>query len=262
MNGVVLTEIFKALSHPSRVEILDYLKSGPMTTGDLSEKFEVSRFAVMKHLQILEDCGLVIVRRKGRTRFNYLNAVPLQEMHDRWVSKYQSKLAASLLNLKYEAENLDKGDRDMEKMKIDSFQIEQEITIEASRETVYKALTAEIDKWWTFRLGEKESKLSIDPKINGLFFEDWGNGQGAVWGTITYLKENEEIRLNGLLGMKGAVNSSYSYRLETVGNATFLKLSHDAVGLLEPHWEEAHKLGWNELLQQNLKTYIEKSEGL
>ncbi|SFA87058.1 MULTISPECIES: SRPBCC domain-containing protein [unclassified Bacillus (in: firmicutes)] len=150
----------------------------------------------------------------------------------------------------------------MKKMKIDSFQIEQEITIEASRETVYKALTAEIDKWWTFRLGENESKLSIDPKINGLFFEDWGNGEGAVWGTITYLKENEEIRLNGILGMKGAVNSYYSYRLETVGNATVLKLSHEAIGFLEPHWEEAHKHGWNELLQQNLKTYIEKSEGL
>ncbi|SFA87049.1 MULTISPECIES: helix-turn-helix transcriptional regulator [unclassified Bacillus (in: firmicutes)] len=74
MNSVVLADIFKALSHPSRVEILDFLKTGPLTTGDLSNKFNVSRYAVMKHLQILEDCGLVIVRRKGRTRLNYLNA--------------------------------------------------------------------------------------------------------------------------------------------------------------------------------------------
>lgn len=263
MESHELTEMFKALAHPSRVEILDFLKDGPMTTGELSDKFDVSRYAVMKHLNILESAGLVVVRREGRIRLNYLNAVPLQQLYNRWVSKYESQLASSLLNLKNKLEDEERRivemDNNQEKMKLGSFQIEQEVEIRASRERVFKALTEEINEWWAFRLGAKDSRFSFEPKINGVFYEDWGNGQGAVWGTVIYLKEQEEIRMNGLLGMKGAVNSNYTYKLEERGNSTVLKLSHHAVGLLEPQWEEAHQHGWHELLGQYLKKYVEEA---
>ena len=86
--------------------------------------------------------------------------------------------------------------------------------------------------------------------------ENWGNGQGALWGTVLYYKENEEIRLQGLLGMQGAVNSHYGYKLENNGKVTTVKLSHSAVGLLDPEWEKAHCNGW-ELLLNKLRKHIE-----
>ena len=259
-----ITQMFKALSHPARVEILDFLNNGPMTTGELCDKFQVSRYAIMKHLVILEKASLVVVRRQGRERYNYLNAVPLQQLYNRWVSKYESKLSSSLLNLKDKLEAKERGTLNMDnkqtKLEFGTFQIEHEVTIEASVDRVFKGLTEEINDWWEFRLGGKDSKqLILEPKMNGLFYEDFGNGQGVVWGTVIYYKEPEEIKLIGLLGMRGAVNSHYSYKLEAKGSATVLRLSHDAVGLLEPQWEEEHRKGWAYLLGK-LKEHMESNK--
>lgn len=252
-----LTTVFKALSHPARREILDLLKRGPLTTNEVSEQFEVSRYQVMKHLDLLEEAKLVLVRRKGRERYNYLNPVPLRQMYDRWVSQYESGMAGSLLKLKALTE---RGSDEMEqkRLKHDSFEIEMEVKIDAPREKVFAALTQDIDAWWSYRLGgERPSRLELEAKLGGRFYEDWGNGEGAIWGTVYYFKAPEEIRLNGPLGMKGAVNSDYSYVLEEQGNTTVLKLSHHATGLLEPDWEEAHRHGWQELLGKFLKEYVE-----
>lgn len=255
-----ITPLFKALAHPARVEILDFLNNGPMTTGELSDKFEVSRYAIMKHLDILEQVSLIVVKRRGRERLNYLNAVPLQQLYNRWVNKYESRLASSLLNLKGKLEAKEGGEMDMEskanKLAFGTFQIEQEVTIEASPERVFKSLTEEINDWWEFRLGGQNSKLILEPKVNGIFYEDCGKQEGIVWGTVIYFMKPAEIRLNGLLGMKGAVNSYYSYKLEPIGSSTVLKLSHEAVGLLEPQWEEEHRKGWAFLLGK-LKEFTE-----
>ena len=254
MEQEELSLLFKALSHPARREILDLLKGEPKSTNEICEQFEVSRFQVMKHLDILEEARLVLVRRQGRTRYNYLNAVPLRQMYDRWVSQYESGMAGNLLAFK---EHIERGLAPMAAKK-DTFEIEMEVKIEAPREVVFAALTRDIDQWWAFRLGQgRESKLTLEPKFGGRFYEDWGNGEGAVWGTVYYFKAPEEIRLNGPLGMRGAVNSDYSYVLEEQGNATVLKLSHQAAGLLDPEWEEQHRHGWQELLGKLLKEFVE-----
>jgi DNA-binding transcriptional ArsR family regulator len=254
-----LVEVFKALSHPIRIDILDELKKQPLSTGEISNKYEVSRYSIMKHLTVLVDANLVLIRRKGRLRLNYINVIPLQEVYNRWVSKYEAPYASSLIQLK----NLIQ-EREGEKMnettegKVSSFQIEQEIVIRAKRETVFKALTEDINSWWKFRLGADDSKLIFEPHLMGRFYEEWGIGEGALWGTVTYYKKNEEIRLNGILGMNGAVNSFYSYKLSGDGNETVLQVSHHAEGILEPQWEESHRHGWNELLAQHLKDFVEK----
>jgi DNA-binding transcriptional ArsR family regulator len=95
-----LDPIWKALADPSRRAILDRLRDGPKTTGELSERFEFSRFAVMKHLRVLERAGLVVVRRRGRERWNYLNPVPIQMIVERWITPYASMWARDLLDLK------------------------------------------------------------------------------------------------------------------------------------------------------------------
>ncbi|MCF6409036.1 SRPBCC family protein [Pseudalkalibacillus salsuginis] len=146
-------------------------------------------------------------------------------------------------------------------LKLDTFQIEQEITINAPRGQVYKALTEEIDQWWAYRLsGTAKSTLTLEPKVGGRFLETWHNDEGALWGSVMYVKAPEEIRLNGLLGMRGAVNSAYSFLLEDKGDETILKVSHHASGLLDPQWKEMHDSGWKELIGKFLKEYVESGK--
>ena len=79
--------VWRALANPLRRALLDRLVEGPLTTGQLAASVpSLSRFAVMQHLEVLTGAGLVLVRREGRTRLNYLNAVPVQEVCERWVS--------------------------------------------------------------------------------------------------------------------------------------------------------------------------------
>ncbi len=93
--------IWKALADATRREILDVLSERPQTTGELTARFDhLSRTNVMKHLGVLVGAGLVVVRREGRTRWNYLNPVPIQRVCDRWVSKHVSRLASSMSQLK------------------------------------------------------------------------------------------------------------------------------------------------------------------
>ena len=81
--------IFKALAHHRRRSLLDALKDGPQTTGALCDRFAgMDRCTVMQHLKVLEEAGLVIVRREGRERWNHLNALPIRQIHDRWISRY------------------------------------------------------------------------------------------------------------------------------------------------------------------------------
>jgi len=97
--------IFKALADHRRRQILDLLKQTPKTTGTLCDHFrKIDRCTVMQHLRVLEKAGLVIVKREGRRRWNYLNVVPIQEIYNRWISRYASSSAALLARMKREME--------------------------------------------------------------------------------------------------------------------------------------------------------------
>ena len=97
--------VFKALADYRRREILDLLKARPRTTGELCSHFkELDRCTVMQHLRVLEKADLVIVRRDGRLRWNYLNAVPIKLIHDRWIGEYASQAVDLLARMKGEIE--------------------------------------------------------------------------------------------------------------------------------------------------------------
>src|SRR4051812_13590732 len=88
-NGAGDDKIYKALGSSIRREILDRLKDRPATTGMLCEQFAaLDRCTVMQHLKVLEDAGLVISKRRGRERWNFLDAVPIKRIHDRWIGSY------------------------------------------------------------------------------------------------------------------------------------------------------------------------------
>lgn len=99
--------VFLALGHPTRRRLLDLLKVMPgASLNDLAKYFPVSRIAVMKHLDLLEAADLIVSRRVGRMRQMYLNAVPLQLIHDRWATDYGQFWAGRMLDLKYQLEGL------------------------------------------------------------------------------------------------------------------------------------------------------------
>src|SRR5688572_30098297 len=93
--------VFRALADPTRRSLLDELfKDDGQTLSALEERFEMSRFGVMKHLKLLEEAGLVVTKRQGREKLHFLNPVPIQLVHDRWVSKYAEPWAEALSGLK------------------------------------------------------------------------------------------------------------------------------------------------------------------
>src|SRR5262245_43839209 len=97
--------VFKALADRSRRHLLDQLfERDGRTLSELTEDLEMTRFGVMKHLQILEGAGLVVSRKVGRQKLHYLNPIPIQEIHDRWIDKYRTRHAAALAGLKAELE--------------------------------------------------------------------------------------------------------------------------------------------------------------
>lgn len=97
--------IFKALGDARRRKILDLLKDGPRTTGELCDNFkELDRCTVMQHLDVLENADLIIVQRKGRLRWNYLNPLPIKEIFDRWISQYAVGAVTLLARMKKDME--------------------------------------------------------------------------------------------------------------------------------------------------------------
>jgi DNA-binding transcriptional ArsR family regulator len=98
--------IFKALADGRRRKILDLLASDPLTTGELCTHFpKLHRTTVMQHLGVLERANLIIVKRAGRLRWNYINALPIKEIYDRWISPYATDAVILLARMKREIES-------------------------------------------------------------------------------------------------------------------------------------------------------------
>ena len=98
--------VFKALADPTRRFLLDLLfaREG-QTLTELESAVQMTRYGVMKHLKVLEEAGLVVPRRSGREKLHFLNAVPIREVHDRWIDKYTERHVAALIDLKNELES-------------------------------------------------------------------------------------------------------------------------------------------------------------
>lgn len=97
--------IFKALSHRARRHMLDLLKDEPRTTGMLCDLLpEIDRCTVMQHLKVLEEAGLVVAERRGRERWNHLDALPIHGIHERWIGPYAAYATSMLSKLKRQVE--------------------------------------------------------------------------------------------------------------------------------------------------------------
>ena len=101
--------IFKALADPTRRHLLDRLfERDGRTLTELESELEMTRFGVMKHLRVLEDAGLVVYRRSGREKLHFLNPVPINEIAERWISKFERPRLSALTALKRKLEGEDR----------------------------------------------------------------------------------------------------------------------------------------------------------
>jgi DNA-binding transcriptional ArsR family regulator len=100
--------LFKALADPSRRKLLDLLHaSDGRTLNDLCEHLDMTRQGVTQHLDLLEEATLVATVRRGREKLHFLNPVPLQEIYERWIAKFEKRRLKALDELKRRLEKDD-----------------------------------------------------------------------------------------------------------------------------------------------------------
>lgn len=187
-RGVDSADAFwRALASPWRRRLLDELAAGPKTTGELADALpELSRFAVMQHLGVLTGANVVIAERRGRHRYNHINAVVLRGFYERWVNRFADVAALELTSLKRHLE-----EEPMDKLSTESVRIlrlENELRFAAPPERVFSALTDpdEVLKWFPHTYGEgRVKRVVLEPRVGGAQYEDWGDGAGYFYGHVT-----------------------------------------------------------------------------
>jgi len=254
--------IWRALADSSRRQILDLLREQPMTTGELSTSFRmISRYAVMKHLKILVASGLVVVRRRGRERWNYLNVVPLQRIIHRWVVSYESLWATGFIRL---AQQLEKEQQmtSREDKQVTSIHIAQDIEIEAPPEKVFQALVEKTDSWWglPYLRNSQARQLVLQARLGGMMYEIWGEEgaeEGAECARVITYKKNEVLELSGRFGLEGAGQSVALFELVKRSNGTLLQFTHNILGEVSEETRRMYTYGWKDLLGVRLKAFVE-----
>jgi DNA-binding transcriptional ArsR family regulator len=99
-------QVFKALADPTRRLLLDRLfeRDGRTLTELEAEVPGLTRFGVMRHLEVLEQAGLVVTRRSGRFKHHHLNPMPIRLIYERWIDRYRDRQATALIELKEQLE--------------------------------------------------------------------------------------------------------------------------------------------------------------
>ena len=100
--------LFKALADPGRRKLLDRLYANDgQTLGELCRHLDMTRQGVTQHLAVLEAANLVVVQWRGREKLHFLNPVPLQEIYERWIHKFEKPRLKALRDLRHRLEDRD-----------------------------------------------------------------------------------------------------------------------------------------------------------
>ncbi len=241
-----MDEVFRALADPTRRDLLDrlFIQDG-QTLLELTASYSMSRFGVMKHLQVLEEAGLVVTRRRGREKLHFLNPVPIRLVHDRWVSKYAEPWAGALSEMKQRLEN------PVEKI--------FEIYIRTTPEHLWQAIT-DRDTRAKFQFGcqitsdwAPGSRYELSsPKADHLISE----GENLIVEPPKRLVQSFVALWDDNAKAEGT--SRVTWEIEPVGDSCRLTVTHDQ---LRDGAEEAIYGGWPMILS-GLKTWIETGEVL
>jgi DNA-binding transcriptional ArsR family regulator/uncharacterized protein YndB with AHSA1/START domain len=249
--------LWRALADPTRRGILDLLRERPLITGEIAAQFPISRIAVMRHLEVLSDAGLVVSRARGRQRWHYLNTVPLQKLHRRWAAPASAGFASALLRLQYSVEA---EGRLMEPMR-PAIDIALEIEIAGTPAAVFAALTKDIGGWWGHPfVTVRAASLALDPQLGGLFTERWENG-GHVIASVTSWAQDEHLALTGSFHVGVGIGVA-AFDLAKSGAGTLVRFSFRAIGVVDAEVADAMTHGWAELVGTRLKGLVESGTRL
>lgn len=247
-------DIWRALADATRWSILKELAAKPQTTGELAAKFQQTRFGVMKHLGILCDANLVTYERKGRERWNYLNAAQLRVAIDALLQPQDQKWAEALLRIK---NNVEKRDNVMPE--ITTIDIRQNLKFNATSELIFSALTENINDWWIGPYRQTvNGKLKLESHLGGTLREISDSGHGSVWGYVEEIRPPELLAISGRFAVKGALSGRVVFRLNAFGSETELSLTHEAIGMIPQEMTENFTQGWNDLLNVRLRAFLEE----
>lgn len=261
--------IWKALSDPHRRRLMDLMRESPKTTGDLVSEFSsIGRCAIMKHLSILEKSNLVVPKKIGKHRWNYINAIPIQLIYERWVKKYEAQWASSLLQLKELSEYKTNLNQLTEKLIMAqatrTINILLEIPIKAKIEHVWQCLLQDVNLWWRkdFYTSNRTKEFIIEPKVGGRMYEDYGNNEGLLWAEVIVIDSPNVIELKGHLSPQfgGPAISFMKLSLKEVEGATILTLSDTVLGDVDDNTKKELASGWKLLYEDAFKNYVESKK--
>lgn len=251
--------VWRALTSPHRRRLLDLLREGPQTTGQLSKQVpELSRFAIMQHLGVLEEAQLVVVRREGRQRFNYANPMPLRDIYDRWVSTFSSTAAETTQHLRRYAESKALELKPMSDPTFRVVKIELEIDIAAPPELVFDALTKNLDHWWPHRMNPA-GVVRHDAKLGGTIAEEWEGG-GALHGQIVVYDFPRRCSSTAVGFMGGTYTAANDDVVEPTETGCRYKKSLRMWGDVPEEIETMFRQGAASLMKVALKAYCEEGK--
>src|SRR5579859_2751861 len=244
--------LWRALADPTRRRILDLLRERPLITGEIAARFAVSRIAVMRHLEVLSQAGLVTSRKRGRERRHYLNTVPLQELHQRWAEPAAAGFASALLRLR---DTVEAEGRPMDPIR-PTIDIALDIEIAGTPAAAFAALTKDTGGWWGHPfVTARATSLALDPRLGGLFTERWENGGQGI-ASVTGWAQDEHLALTGSFHMGIGVGAA-AFDLAESGAGTLLRFSFRAIGVIDAEVAGAMARAWAELVGTRLKTLAE-----
>jgi len=253
-----LHSVFKALADESRRQILDIVKAHEgISVNGVVEYFDFTRFAVMKHLRILEEANLLKIEKDGRFRKIYLNALPIQMIYDRWLSQYSRHFATGLTRLKYELETKENFmNKEIKQVYV--------MYIRASIEKLWDALVkAELTPEWFAGMAVK-----FEPKIGAqLTYEAKGpdgKDMTLVKGKVLEFEAHKNLAYTFSLQVDEKVRadkeSRVRYQLEPSGDSIKLTVTHDQFEAETPSYNGT-AAGWPMHLS-TLKSWVETGKAL
>ena len=259
-----MDDIFKALADPSRRQLLDSLNSrNGQTLRELCAGLDMARQSVSKHLAVLEAANLVTTVRRGREKLHYLNAAPISEIGERWITRYERERVRALTDLK----------RALEETTVDKPSFVYATYIRTTPEQLWRALTdpAFTRRYWgaTFQTDWNPGStmrwdlfgVTIDDPEQVVLESEPPRRLSYSWHTPTpelldLLELTEETRER----LTAERRSKVTFEIEPLGELVKLTVVHDG---FEPGSLMASLVsqGWPGILS-NLKTLLETGETL
>ncbi len=249
-----MDNVFKALSDPHRRSILDILREKDgLSLKEIESHFtDMTRFGVMKHLRVLEDCLLIVTKKDGRFKYHYLNTIPIQDIADRWISSFAKPWTQMMSDLKHKLERTEV----MTKPKHIYVNI-----IKTTPEKLWDALTNGAITPAYYYGGRFEGKIEVGAEY--VYHAPDGNGyfvRGKILEVTPLKKMIATFKGEWMPGMENDPPSQITWEIEQQGDLCRLTLTHDGFES-ETMTYTVSGGGWPGILS-GLKTYLETGKPL